>query len=152
MKNYLTNQQKTDIANQYAFEANVVSMQVLAKKFNVSTTTISKSIHYCIEKDLVNDLTCEAIQIKAIAHAKVRMLEKNILTNNITLSYEKSFKLRLKNKNKNKRISKLTKNCGMLQFCILNYDENFFKEYNLSLEELRENLDLFESKLKDMST
>jgi len=71
-KRKLTDTQIIEISKSYANECDAVNMSYLSSKYKVSTTTISKAIHYAISESLITEAVANLIAAKAIRHDNIR--------------------------------------------------------------------------------
>jgi hypothetical protein len=71
-KRKLTDKQIIDIANTYASNNDSVTVLSISDSYLVSTTTISKALHYAISSSLVNERVANLIAEKAIRHDNIR--------------------------------------------------------------------------------
>ena len=71
-KRRLTNVQIIEIANSYANGCDAVNMAYLASLYHVSSSTISKALHYAISNCIIKESIANLIAEKAIRHDTVR--------------------------------------------------------------------------------
>ncbi|MDD2376776.1 MAG: hypothetical protein PHD15_04135 [Clostridia bacterium] len=149
-KRKLTNVQIFEIADSYANNSDTINMSYLASLYHVSTSTISKVLHYAISNCIVNEAVANLIAEKAIRHDKLRREYFGYAKNNkVADLYEILIYTHIQNKADLLEIQNLNAKYSEIKFQFDFFDDVYSSsdEYPYTKDDLKDQMDILEKQI-----